>query len=57
MLYWTVVFLIIAMVAAVFGFTGIYVAAAEVARILFFIFLVLLILSLVTGGMRRRPMA
>jgi uncharacterized membrane protein YtjA (UPF0391 family) len=57
MLYWTVVFLIIAMVAAVFGFTGIYVAAAEIARILFFIFLVLFVLSLVTGGMRRRPTA
>jgi uncharacterized membrane protein YtjA (UPF0391 family) len=57
MLYWTVVFLIVAMVAAVFGFTGIYVAAAEIAKVLFFIFLVLFILSLVAGGLNRRPMA
>jgi len=41
MLYWTLVFLIVAMVAAVFGFTGIYVAAASIAKVLFFIFLVL----------------
>jgi uncharacterized membrane protein YtjA (UPF0391 family) len=57
MLYWTVVFLVIALVAAVFGFTGIYVAAAEIAKVLFFIFLVLFILSLVAGGLNRRPMA
>lgn len=57
MLYWTLVFLVVAMVAAVFGFTGIYVAAAEIARILFFIFLVLFIVSLVAGGLNRRPLA
>ena len=32
MLYWTLVFLIIALVAGVLGFTGIYVAAAEIAK-------------------------
>ncbi len=57
MLYWTLVFLVVAMVAAVFGFTGIYVAAAEIARILFFIFVVLFIVSLVAGGLNRRPLA
>jgi uncharacterized membrane protein YtjA (UPF0391 family) len=57
MLYWTLVFLVVAMVAAVFGFTGIYVAAAEIAKILFFIFLVLFIVSLVAGGLNRRPLA
>jgi uncharacterized membrane protein YtjA (UPF0391 family) len=55
MLYWTVVFLIVALIAALFGFTGIYVAAAGIAKILFFIFLVLLIVSLFAGGLRRGP--
>ena len=56
MLYWTVVFLVVAMVAAIFGFTGIYVAAAQIAQVLFFIFIVLFIISLVAGGMNRRPL-
>ncbi len=53
MLYWSVVFLIIALIAALFGFTGVYVAAAGIAKILFFVFLVLFVLSLLTGRMRR----
>ena len=53
MLYWSIVFLLIALVAALFGFTGVYVAAAGIAKILFFVFLVLFIVSLLTGGMRR----
>ncbi len=53
MLYWSLIFLIIAMLAALFGFTGVYLAAAGIAKILFFIFLVLLVVSLLTGGMRR----
>ena len=54
MLYWAVVFFIISIIAAVFGFTGIAVATAGIAKILFFIFLVLFILTLIFG-MRRRP--
>ena len=53
MLYYTIVFLIIAIVAAIFGFGGISVAAAGIAKILFFIFLVLFIVSLIFGGRRR----
>ncbi len=55
MLNWAITFLIIALVAAVFGFTDIYVAAAGIAKILFFVFLVLFILSLFTGRVWRRP--
>ena len=55
MLYWTMVFLIVALVAAVFGFTGVYVAAAGIAKILFFLFLVLFLVSLVAGGRWGRP--
>jgi len=40
MLRWAVIFLVIALVAALFGFTGIAVAAAGIAKFLFFIFLV-----------------
>jgi uncharacterized membrane protein YtjA (UPF0391 family) len=56
MLYWSIVFLIIALVAAFFGFTGVYLAAAGIAKVLFFVFLVLFIISLLGGGMwGRRP--
>jgi uncharacterized membrane protein YtjA (UPF0391 family) len=44
---------LIALVAAVLGFGGIAVAAAGIARICFFIFLVLFIVSLVAHGVRR----
>jgi uncharacterized membrane protein YtjA (UPF0391 family) len=47
MLYYTVVFLIIAIIAAVLGFGVLAYAAATVAKILFFVFLVLFLLSLI----------
>jgi len=53
MLRLALVFFIISLVAAVFGFTGIAVATAEIAKILFFIFLVLFLIVLVTGMVRR----
>ena len=53
MLNWALMFLIIALIAAVFGFGGIAIAAAGLARIMFFLFLVLFVVSLV-GGLARR---
>lgn len=53
MLHYAVVFFVVALIAAVFGFTGIAAGAAEIAKILFFIFLVLFIVSLVAGLFRR----
>jgi len=53
MLNWAVMFFIVALLAAVFGFTGIAVAAAGVAKILFYIFLVLFLVSLIGGLMKR----
>jgi len=38
MLKWALIFFIVAIVAALFGFTGIAAAAAGIAKILFFIF-------------------
>ena len=46
MLYWTAVFFAIALVAAVLGFTGIAGAAAGAAKILFFAFLIVAVISL-----------
>jgi uncharacterized membrane protein YtjA (UPF0391 family) len=47
-------FFVISLIAAVFGFTGISAATAEIARLLFYVaivvFLVLLIAGLVTGA-------
>ena len=47
MLTCVVVFLVIAIVAAIFGFGGIVAAAVDIAKIIFFIFIVLFIISLV----------
>ncbi len=54
MLHWALVFLVVALVAALFGFTGIYAAASGIAQILFFLFIVLFIVSLIGGGLSRR---
>jgi len=39
----------VAIVAGIFGFTGIAVSAAGIAKVLFFIFIVLFLLSLILG--------
>lgn len=53
MLYYAVVFLVIALIAALFGFGGIAASAVGIAKILFFIFIVLAIVSFVFGWRRR----
>ena len=45
MLRWALTFLVVAIIAAVFGFTGIAGAATDIARTLFFVFLILLVVS------------
>lgn len=54
MLQWALAFLLIALVAGLFGFGGIAIMAADFARILFFIFLVLFVATLVASLFRRR---
>ncbi|MGC1693977.1 MAG: DUF1328 domain-containing protein [Pseudolabrys sp.] len=49
MLKWAVVFLLIAIVAGIFGFTGVEQASATIAQWLFGIFLVLFIGALIIG--------
>ena len=54
MLYWALVFLIIAVIAGFLGFGGVAFAAAGIAKILFFIFLGIFAVALVTGFAARR---
>ena len=49
MLRWAVIFLVIALVAALFGFTGIASAAAGIAKFLFFLFLVVCLVLFIAG--------
>jgi len=49
MLYYALVFLIVAIVAGLLGFGAIAFAAAGMAKILFFVFLILFLLSLIRG--------
>lgn len=49
MLKWAVIFLIIALVAAIFGFTDIAAASAGIAKVLFAIFLVLFLAAVFIG--------
>ena len=53
MLYWAVVFFVVALIAAALGFGGIAGASAGIAQILFFIFLAFLVISLIAGVVRR----
>ena len=53
MLHYALVFLVIAIVAALFGFGGIAVASAGIAKILFFLFLIAFVISLVMHAGRR----
>ncbi|MEO7794091.1 MAG: DUF1328 domain-containing protein [Thermoanaerobaculia bacterium] len=53
MLSWTITFLVIALVAAVLGFGVIAGTAASIAKILFVVFVILFVISLLSG--RRTP--
>ncbi|MGJ0503942.1 MAG: DUF1328 domain-containing protein [Methylocystis sp.] len=53
LLYWAVVFLVVALIAAFLGFGGVAGVAVEGARILFWVALVLLVVSVVLGLVRR----
>lgn len=58
MLNWVILFFVFAIIAGVFGFTGLAVTFADIARILFFLFIILFIVSLfmhLTAGRPPRP--
>ncbi len=52
MLRWALGFFIIALIAAVFGFGGIAVAASEIAKVIFFVFLILFAIALFRGTVK-----
>lgn len=54
MLHYAVVFLVIALIAALFGFGGIAAGAVSIAKILFFVFIILAIASFIFGSLRKR---
>ena len=54
MLSWVVTFLIIALVAGLLGFGGIAGASIEIAKIVFFVAIVLFVVSALVGLMRGR---
>ncbi len=49
MLRWSLAFFIVAIIAGIFGFTGVAAGAMDIARILFSVFLVLFLLTLLLG--------
>jgi uncharacterized membrane protein YtjA (UPF0391 family) len=54
MLYWALVFLVVALISGLLGFTGIAVAAEGIAKLLFVVSLVLFLISLIAHLGRRR---
>jgi uncharacterized membrane protein YtjA (UPF0391 family) len=54
MLRWAVTFLVVALIAALLGFGNIAGPAVEIAKILFFVFLVLFLVSTVMHLVRGR---
>lgn len=54
MLHYTVVFFVIALIAAVFGFGGIAVGAVDIGKILFVLFAVMAVASFLFGQFRKK---
>ena len=54
MLNWALTFLVIALIAALLGFTSVAGAAMGIAKILFYVFLILFLVSLVSHLFRGR---
>jgi uncharacterized membrane protein YtjA (UPF0391 family) len=48
-LKWALIMFVVSLVAALFGFTDLSAASADVARVLFYIFLVVFVVLLVLG--------
>jgi uncharacterized membrane protein YtjA (UPF0391 family) len=53
MLHYAVVFLVIALIAALFGFGGIAASAVGIAKVLFVVFLILAVASFLFGVIRK----
>ena len=53
LLHYALVFLVVALIAAAVGFGGLAGVAMEGARLLFWVFIILFLVSLVAGVVRR----
>lgn len=53
MLRWTLIFFALAVVAAIFGFSGIAATFADFGQILFFLFIAIAVISFIAGLFRR----
>jgi uncharacterized membrane protein YtjA (UPF0391 family) len=53
MLKWAAIFFVIAIIAAILGFSGLAAGAAEIAKVLFFVFVLGFVIVLIVGLMRR----
>jgi uncharacterized membrane protein YtjA (UPF0391 family) len=53
MLHYAIVFFVIALIAALFGFGGIAAGAVEIGKLLFFVFLIIAAVTFVIGLMRK----
>jgi uncharacterized membrane protein YtjA (UPF0391 family) len=53
MLHYAVIFLVIALIAAVFGFGGIAAGAVGIAKVLFVVFLIMAVVSFLVGILRK----
>jgi uncharacterized membrane protein YtjA (UPF0391 family) len=54
MLGWALTFLVVALIAAVLGFGGIAGFAVEIAKIIFFVAIILFVVSAIVGLIRGR---
>jgi uncharacterized membrane protein YtjA (UPF0391 family) len=57
LLRWALLFLVISLIAAVFGFGNIAAGAGEIAKVLFYIFAAIFIILLVLGAATYRSVA
>lgn len=55
MLQWSLIFLVVALISAALGFSGVAGAATGIAKILFFVFLALLVISMIAQALRGKP--
>lgn len=54
MLGWAITFLVLALIAGALGFGGVAVVSANIAQVLFVVFLVLFAIALVANAVRGR---
>lgn len=55
MLGWALTFLVIALIAAALGFGGIAGTSVGIAKILFFVFLILFVVAMIARALRGQP--